>query len=209
MTLCACGSDTFTSTDAGAADGAPDGVGTDAPLTEPKRVFLTSRAFTPGSDIHNLAEADLACSKAAKAGNLPGLYQAWLSDAVGSPASRFVKSKGPYVLPDGVTVVADNWTALTTADLKHAINVTEFGVPPPKPSNGSCPQVSSPMPWTGTNADGTAAASGNCNDWGSSSGGEKGVAGISAANAAPDWSNGEKNCLPACNSSLPLICVQQ
>jgi hypothetical protein len=210
MTLCACGSDTFTLSDAGSGDGASADVASDAPVGEPKRIFLTSHGFTPGSDFHGLIEADLACNNAAKAGTLPGKYMAWLSDAVASPATRFIRSRGPYVLPDGITVVADNWTGLTTLDLKHAINMTEYGKPAPPAMNGSCQKIGSPMPWTGTDPDGTLVASGNtCNNWSSSSGGETGVAGNSGVNAAPDWSNEEKNCTPSCNNTLPLICVQQ
>jgi hypothetical protein len=55
-----------------------------------------------------------------------GTYRAWLSDATGSPDSRFMKSPGPYVLVDG-TQIASNWADLTDGTLAAPINRTETG----------------------------------------------------------------------------------
>ena len=47
-----------------------------------------------------------------------------------SPDSRFSRGVGPYVLVDG-TIVANNWSDLTSGTLRHAIDETETGRPPP------------------------------------------------------------------------------
>ena len=50
---------------------------------------------------------------------------AWLSDSTASPSSRFTHSSVPYVLPDGTTVVANDWADLTGGTLQHLINMDE------------------------------------------------------------------------------------
>ena len=50
---------------------------------------------------------------------------AWLSDSTASPSTRFTRSSVPYVLPDGTTVVANNWADLTHGTLQFPINLAE------------------------------------------------------------------------------------
>ncbi|AKV02696.1 surface antigen protein [Labilithrix luteola] len=87
-------------------------------------VFTTSTVYD--GKLGGLDGADAKCQARATAANLPGTFRAWLSDATGSPSTRFNKSTVPYVLIDG-TVVADSYAALTTAPLKHALDLTEIG----------------------------------------------------------------------------------
>jgi hypothetical protein len=92
-------------------------------VTTPKTVFLTSSEFVGGA-LGGLAGADANCQQLARAANLAGAYLAWLSDSTGSPAARFPKDVGPYRLVDG-TIVANNWTELTSGKLRHAVDLTE------------------------------------------------------------------------------------
>jgi hypothetical protein len=71
-----------------------------------------------------LAAADALCNFEATQQQLPGTYMAWLATGAASPATRFTRSKTPYVLPNGTTRVANDWTDLTDGTLLHAIDMT-------------------------------------------------------------------------------------
>lgn len=114
-----------------------------------KIVFVTSLPFQGGS-LGGLDGADALCGKLAASANLPGFFRAWLSDAMESPAIRFDRDGGPYRLVDG-TIVANKWTTLTTKPLRHAIDRTELGGPPPL-ATGEC---DGPFVWSATREDGT------------------------------------------------------
>jgi hypothetical protein len=81
---------------------------------------------TQNGNLTGLFGADDLCQGLANAAGLPGVYMAWLSDATGSPTSRFTRATVPYVRVDGLSV-ADNWTDLTDNRLKRPINMTEKG----------------------------------------------------------------------------------
>ena len=89
----------------------------------PKRVFVTNQTFT-GAQIGGLSGGDAKCQGAANAAGLNGTYRAWLSDATGSPSTRFVQSTTPYVRTDGV-LIANDWKALTDGNLNAPISKTE------------------------------------------------------------------------------------
>jgi hypothetical protein len=91
-----------------------------------KIVFVSSLGTT--GSIGGISGADAHCQGRAVAAGLSGTYKAWLSaDSYStSPASRFTKSTGPYVLVTG-TMVADSWSDLTDGTIDHAIDRTEFG----------------------------------------------------------------------------------
>ena len=92
-------------------------------------VFVTSTSYD--GNLGGLAGADAKCQDQADAAGLTGTFKAWLSDAKGSPSTRFTRSAGaPYVLVDG-TVIADNYAGLTSGSLEHPINQTETGGAPP------------------------------------------------------------------------------
>jgi cysteine-rich repeat protein len=52
----------------------------------------------------------------------------WLSDGEFYPSLTFYRSKGRYVLPDMVTVIADDWDDLTDGELQNPIDTDENGV---------------------------------------------------------------------------------
>jgi hypothetical protein len=126
--------------------------------SNPRRVFVTSRTFV-GGDLGGLASADSICRDLATTAGLSRSYAAWLSDSKASPESRFLKDGGPYILVDG-TIVANNWRDLTSGRLRHAIDLTELGTPPPA-IEGCTGAV-----WTGTTeAGGLMDPAATCGDW--------------------------------------------
>jgi hypothetical protein len=130
-----------------------------------RHVFATSQAFVAG-EIGGLTGGDDICRNLATSAGLASSYEAWLGDDTGSPATRFPRGVGPYVLVDG-TVVANNWTELTSGMLRHPIDLDEMGGTPAQ-STGSITRFTV---WTGTTASGTAATpGGSCNDWSNSMG---------------------------------------
>lgn len=126
--------------------GAGDG-GTPAP----KLVFVSSTEYTPAFD--TLGAADAICQKLAGDAGLAGSYRAWLSDASGSPSTRFEHSTGPYELVSG-TNVAESWAALTSKPLAVSIDRTELD---------EAATLSFEV-WTGTHPNGTASDQ-HCEGW--------------------------------------------
>lgn len=123
------------------------------------RVFFASTGHT--GDFDGLTGADAFCQNLATAAGLFGTYMAWLSDTTDSPSTRFTRATVPYTLVNG-TIVAANWTALTSGTLAHAIDRTESGE-----------SVGGIQAWTHTRADGTAGGvnpAGHCVNWTSSNG---------------------------------------
>jgi hypothetical protein len=130
-------------------------------VSVPKKVFVTSTTYK-GGELGGLAGADAKCQARATAAGLKGTFRAWLSDFTGSPASRFPKDVGPYVLLTG-SVVANNWSGLTSGSLRHAINITELGAAPAAAAVGGCDV---PIVWTDTSSDGNLGdTSSTCGDW--------------------------------------------
>jgi hypothetical protein len=125
-----------------------------------KRVFLSSAAVANGG-IGNLDAADGICQRLATAAGLGGSWRAWLSDANGSPATRFVRANLPYRLLDGRRV-ASSWLGLVSGSLDHPINVIETGR---VASAGRPIEV-----WTGTLPGGTTSPA-TCGNWTNNSAG--------------------------------------
>lgn len=122
-----------------------------------KRVFLSSTRVT--SNFGGLTQGDAICNAAAAAAGLGGSWAAWLSTSISSAASRLQHSTDPYMLVDGKTEVAKNWSNLVAGNLESLIDRNESGV------LVSFVQSSlSGAMWTGTNSDGTAAGS-DCQGW--------------------------------------------
>jgi hypothetical protein len=125
-----------------------------------KLVFVTSATFAGGT-LGGVAGADVLCNKVAAGGNLPGTYLAWLSDSTGSPITRFPKDVGPYQLIDG-TIIANNWMELTLGMLRHPIDLTETGGPPPIVMDA----CSGPNVWSDTSVSGFLISTDfSCGDW--------------------------------------------
>jgi hypothetical protein len=121
-------------------------------------VFLSSAVYDGA--MGGLGGADAKCQALADAAGLPGTFKAWLSDATGSPSTRFTQSTLRYVRVDGVKV-ADDWADLTDASLYAPINVTE---------NGDQLSEADPFTWTNTSPSGTTrSVYSTCANWTSNS----------------------------------------
>jgi hypothetical protein len=115
-----------------------------------KYVFVTKTTMLP--DYGSATQADAICASTAANVGFAGTWLSWTSDSTTSPAMRFQQATVPYLLLDG-TIVADDWTQLTSGTILVPIDIDETG--------GSQTGVEV---WTGTATDGT--YSGNsCMDW--------------------------------------------
>jgi hypothetical protein len=126
-------------------------------------VFVSSMAYQ-AANLGGLSGADAKCQALALQANLAGTFKAWLSDSQVSAATRLAHSALPYVLVDG-TLVASDWSQLTSGSLAHPIDRTETGGPPP---TGGVPGVLDAV-WTNTKDDGTIYSITDCGDWSSPS----------------------------------------
>ncbi len=140
---------------------------------------------------------------------LPGSYKAWLSDGVhagASPSTRFrcraasCSEEGYRLVDAAQTLIATDWDDLTDGELLHAIDVTELG-----------DESSGVGVWTGTHADGTAAAGNedlfNCVSWTDDSSGftKRGIRGSNTA-VSSQWTQHEQ---VLCSQVHRLYCFQQ
>ncbi len=125
--------------------------GGDSPAT--KIVFVTSAKYNgaldpdPNNCGDDIAGADCISQYHADQAGIAGIFLAWLSNFLSSPATDFVRHDGPYVRVDGV-VVAANWDDLTDATLLSAIEVDENG-------NHPFPSDLDDRVWTATSWTGT------------------------------------------------------
>lgn len=165
-----------------------------------RRVFITSA--THDGNLGGLAGGDAFCQALADAQGLGGTFRMWLSDATGSPSTRFVQSADPYYLLNG-TMVASSYADLVDGTLLAAINVNEAGG-----------LVASNVPFTGTNSDGTAiqgggAAQDNCSGWTSAASGNHGWTGNSDG-ADITWTVSSNSGSPRqCNVLHRFYCFEQ
>jgi hypothetical protein len=162
------------------------------PDTDVKRMFVTST--TTNGAVGGLAKADAFCQNVASNAALVGTYKAWLSDSMTSAATRLTHAAVPYALPDG-TIVAGDWTELTSGLLRHTIDLDEHGM-----------ATQQDVAWTSTNADGTTEAtapSDSCSDWTSTA-----LTGLVGTTTAED-SNWSVFSDTLCTSLVAFFCVQQ
>jgi hypothetical protein len=123
-------------------------------------VFVSSTLYD--GNLGGLSGADSKCQSLATAASLKGAFKAWLSDSTSSASSRLTHATTPYVLVDS-TVVAKNWTGLTSGTLLHAIDLTETGQTPSKGTYGCS---SDPSVWSHTDTSGASLTNtGSCSDW--------------------------------------------
>jgi len=169
-------------------------------------VFQTAADGFIGGEIGGLAGGDAKCQAAADAANLDGTFKAWLSFGLDTPETRFTNldNAGPYRLvangSDGGNPppkVADNFADLFTCGsgtcLDNAISRDENGATPPTPQ----------LVWTGTEANGTAAAD-TCSGWTSTL-----VNGLGGVNSGTTESWTDFGVATACTSEGRLYCFQQ
>jgi hypothetical protein len=189
------GLDTGTTGDANKADG-PD---TCTLGNGFKRVFVTSATYSVIA-IGSVNNADVLCSFAAV--NFNGTFKAWISDEGTSASARLTHATVPYVLVDNATIVACDWTALTTQPLRHAIDLTENASL--APASPGCGSTAERAVFTGTQQNGLVAPGHTCTNWADSAG--VGLMGFAPA-VAQDWTDG---CAGAvCGGTGSLYCFEQ
>ncbi|MGB1277712.1 MAG: hypothetical protein ACPG77_18350, partial [Nannocystaceae bacterium] len=148
------------------------------------------------SNISGIKVADSVCRTRANAAGLKtdADFIAWLSDDETSPAQRFFRSPGRYVLPDG-TVVANSWADLTDGTLQNPILMS---------STKEYPQPSTI--WTNTNPDGTAASEHSCENWSSIELGTESILGLMAKTDS-EWTSVDM--LLGCLGISYIYCFEQ
>lgn len=165
---------------------------TAAPGSGDRVIFVTSQAVT--GDFGGVAAGDALCGTLALSAGLSGTYLAWLSDDAGqSPSASFTRGDAPFVMTSRVRV-ADFWSDLTDGTINNPIVVDELG---------RQPRVGTTV-WTGTDAGGQPAASGEtCGGWRSMSGsGQTGA----FDRIDPGWTAAGPQ---PCAQPRRLYCVQQ
>jgi len=183
----------------------------DGPLRA-MRVFVSSQVYT--GNLGGLAGADTKCQTVANAAGLTGTYKAWLSNATIAATTRLTHATIPYALVDG-TIVANDWTSLTSGSLLHAIDLTELGTHSLGGTSVDCYFGGTGMfAWTNTDVTGlvaNASQTSSCGgDWSSAGptngGGPFGVVGIIGSSDAM-WT---VSCGSArCENTAPLYCLEQ
>ncbi|MCX4241602.1 hypothetical protein [Paraliomyxa miuraensis] len=192
------GSSTGSST--GAAD---EGTTTTAPADAstgdppgPRTVFVTEGVFF--ANLGGVAGADARCSAEAEAAGSTGEFLAWISDGARSPADRFDREGGPWVLADG-TPIADDWDDLTDGTLDHAIDLDAAGQP----------LDDQLAVWTNTAWDGSG-LSADCQAWTSMAFEDGGIFGdFMASGEFGEWTQwGNPTPFP-CENTFHLYCFEQ
>jgi hypothetical protein len=170
-----------------------------------KKVFVTSQVFQGGS-LGGLTGADGLCQSLAVQAGLTGTFLAWLSDATGSPATRFSQDGGPYELVDG-TEIAHNWAELTGSGLINGITATELDTRPLAISSAVCGPLAV---WTDTKNDGTLDdAQYSCDDWSNLMGT---ATAVGVADSTTEWTEAcivSSTSTGLCNDSAALYCFEQ
>jgi hypothetical protein len=194
--------------DGAVGNGTPDGGdASSGPALGYKRVFVTKTLYHVSSDPTDVQGFDtitdpvtgaiLACNADAYLGlkSKGGMYLPWLSSGAEnwSPSTKFTQSTVPYKLVDGTTIIAHDFTELTSQVLNQ-INVDEDGN-----------TVNTGFAWTGTTSSGILSSS-SCADWTSNSGSSFGSVG-----SLTDYKQWTQSSSPAmaCNTSQHIYCFEQ
>jgi cysteine-rich repeat protein len=160
------------------------------------RAFVSSVTHKAG-DLTSLALADARCLQRAYDGGLahPEGFRAWLSTSEVDARDRFDRGRrGRIVLINGL-VVAAGWPELLAGALDNPLEVTELSTT----YHGKV--------WTGTKSDGTAAESGHCLDWSSSSPTQYGYYGYSDE-ASFEWTLADQPDNPSpCIVTFSVYCI--
>jgi hypothetical protein len=164
--------------------------------TAAQRVFVSHGTYDGNLGGH--AGANATCASLASAANLGGTWMAWVSDSSGSPNRNFMKATIGYRLLDG-TLVAANWTALTSGTLSHAIDVDQTR------ASLAGATGSAAMTWTSTAATGMAMGD-SCNQFTSNASSASGQVG-SCTSTSATWTNASTT--EACSAAHHLYCFEQ
>lgn len=159
--------------------------------------FVTSSV--QNGNLGALTGADAICQARATAAGLPGIYLAWLSNGTDSPDSRFTRATTSYTLVDG-TVIADNFTDLTSGSLNAALNKTETGQALPAGN----------FAWTNTLTTGLSKGAddnADCGNWtaAATNGGNIGT----PDSASSNWTELSGGIVSGCDGLHRLYCFQQ
>jgi cysteine-rich repeat protein len=170
--------------------------GEDPDCVPPKRMFVTSPLYD-GLEMGGVAGAKAKCQARADAAGLGGVWDAWISDAQSSPATRFTQSPGGYARLDGVAI-ANSWDDLVDGTLDARPQIDEF-----LENHGLT------MIWTGTTAAGTVSTH-HCNGWTTNSNQVIGIAGYTNATDSM-WSDIGLDTNPeiTCFGAKRLYCFEQ
>lgn len=157
-------------------------------------VFVTSVRYN--GDLGGPEGADQICQTLAAQGGRanPQTFRAWVSSGAAAPLDWPVDTMMRYQLPTGM-IVADDWDALTSGQLKTSINQTE--------SETSLGDGDNASVWTGTLADGSKAPW-TCNGWTSDTQGVGGRSGL-ATLPSKGWTDTIDQ---KCSSLARLYCVE-
>lgn len=203
--------------------GGPTSTPTPTPGVGPsKKAFITSNTYwgnlqQAGSNVglgvatSGLDGADKICQSRANAASLGGTWKAWLSTHVNSAGSRLSHNNGPYTLVDGTTVIANNWTDLTSHEeqdsnaLRAPLNMTELGT------------TLDSWTWTDTEPNGNSTSAtfhptdpSDCLEW-TTHGPEGGMGNRNAIRGYSGFPSGAWTSLTMdnCGSTYPLYCFEQ
>jgi len=170
-----------------------DGLGTDlVPPPQPgRRIFLSAKAFVPGSSV----SPDKSCQSEATAANLANASQfiAFISTSTTPALKRLSASGLPWKRVDDVFVVRQ------MSDFAGGKLLAPLGLF----ADGS--QYSSANVWTGA-SDPSVVGSGTCQDWSTNSTTFQGLVGGSDTTAIPDWFDVAPT---SCDSTTNhLICIE-
>ena len=221
--------DTGTPTDTGAPDtGPPADTGTPdtgpPPRTEPFYVFVSSvtmdgslqngtlgTSLNPITAASGLARADEICKKLADNSTNTDIrnrsWMAWLSDATGSPSTRFRSKDGAfanlgYVLTNTAkTSIAANWAALiTTGPTAHIT-----------PNQTGADFTTTQYVWTATAENGTYdTVHTSCTNWSATTNSVLATVGTNnATTSASVPTNWTKNNNSTCDFARPIYCFEQ
>lgn len=176
-----------------------------------KVVFVSSVAYT--GNLGGLDGADAKCTALAAAADVPGTFKAWLSDATGSPSTRFTHPEVDYVFVDRTTVFAHGWTDLISPSPKPAFNVNELGGAAPTSDTACAGLNGGYAAWVSSTAEGTPApgvAEGDhtCSNW-SSEAVESTSVGLGSPTAGNSWIGFCSSGVPSCGKKAPIFCFEQ
>jgi hypothetical protein len=166
----------------------------DSPAPTIRRVFVTAKTMTP--DFGGLSQADGICASEAASASLGGNWKAWLSTSSTSAASRLEHATVPYKLVDG-TVIAMDWTHLTSGTLLHAIDLDQH-----KALNSTATVA------TGTDVSGNATTH-TCADWTSKTSSYSDTAGETTLAATDSSWTSAFNYVCSGSALVSLYCVEQ
>jgi hypothetical protein len=164
-----------------------------------KLIFISSERYT--GNLGGLDGADAHCQSLAVAAGRSGVFRAWLSTLNVPAWKRLAHATVPYTLRSGA-VVANDWADLTSGTLRHDIDETEGEAPPPNALSSCNPLVF----WTATDEHGAEFGADDCQAWTDGSDASVAVLGVHAKDNQV-WST---FCYAGkCNSSAPIVCLEQ